>query len=1021
MLSRSCLIPRKPIWNGPLISALWGFLPVLSPLAVAAHVAAPGGAGRHTGPAQPLFPTLTIPRQTAVKPGPAATNRLLKVAPASDFGFLQRQVARLTPSNPPPAKPTATATSPATPPTPRGIAANVSSSSPDVVLDNTLGQFQPISGPDYTLTPSQGALKSSNLFFSFSQFDLASGETASFTGPSSVQNVFGRVTGGRPSSIDGTILCTIPNASLYLVNPAGVVFGTGAALSLKGSFSVTTADQVTLGSVGTFDASHPSVSVLAAAAPTAFGFLSASPAAVSVNGATLAVPAGKSITIAAGDFAMSGGSISAPGGRISIASVGSSGTANFDASNPVSALQTTSFSKLGAITVANGAVVSADGINGPGGRIEVQGDSLTLANSHISAATTGPGQGLGINLNLRDSLTSTNSSVASDTTSSGTGGDLQLSAGSLATYGGTIETNTSSTGPGGQMTVNVAGNALLDGMGNNSAGITALTTDSNAGSLLVRAGATIDASTLGTGNAGTIDVSVARGLSLDGTGATYPESLPGEQTGIGAGSFLAASGSGNAGLASVSAARLSIANGGQIDAGSAGTGNVGELYVNVSGLLTLDGTARAPAVYTSISAENDGFNNTGGTVTVRTGALTLRDANINAQTAGSGPGGQVALSVTGKAILDGMGVFCLPGGTIEDTGFATGIFAGSLGGNSQGQAGGIVVTSGSLIIQNGGLIDTTTFDTGDAGTVNVSSGNLLIRHGGGISSFTEGPGKGGDVTVSVSGGASIVGTPIPPGLIDQRGIVGVATDTVASGAGGQVNVRVGGHLALIASGQISSLSDGKGPAGTVAVQVRGTMTLSRGFSSVQASASKGGDLTLAARGGIDLFNNSAISAGPAQDGGNIHLQSPGAIVVQNSDITAAARQTGGNLTIDSPIAVLQNSQLSANASVGNGGNITIGARQFLKSESKITATGGKSGVAGTIVVSSPDVSLAGSLTPLRTDLAVHDLLLVPLCGQMAGDNVSSFVVIGNGGTAAEPGGLLPAFDPAGDILEPQSK
>jgi hypothetical protein len=130
-----------------------------------------------------------------------------------------------------------------------------------------------------------------------------------------------------------------------------------------------------------------------------------------------------------------------------------------------------------------------------------------------------------------------------------------------------------------------------------------------------------------------------------------------------------------------------------------------------------------------------------------------------------------------------------------------------------------------------------------------------------------------------------------------------------------------------------------------------------------------------------------------------------------------------NLTIDPALLVLQNSQLSASAQLGNGGKVIISAHQFLKSASAntfINASGGQFGVAGTILVRSPDTSIAGSLTPLRADLAVHDLLLVPLCGQMVGDNVSSFVVIGNGGMAEEPGGLLPAFDPAGDIPQPSA-
>ena len=149
-----------------------------------------------------------------------------------------------------------------------------------VRTDGTLGPRTTLSGPNFTIGPSLGQQRGGNLFHSFDQFNLSAGQTATFTGAASIRYVFARVTGGQPSSIDGTITCTIPNASFFLINPNGVVFGPDAALDVKGSFAVTTAGEVKLGSAGTINASHPSASVLNTAAPNAFGFLSASPAAL---------------------------------------------------------------------------------------------------------------------------------------------------------------------------------------------------------------------------------------------------------------------------------------------------------------------------------------------------------------------------------------------------------------------------------------------------------------------------------------------------------------------------------------------------------------------------------------------------------------------------------------------------------------------------------------------------------------------------------------------------------------------
>src|SRR3712207_4517674 len=100
--------------------------------------------------------------------------------------------------------------------------------SAQVVLDGTLGPAGPLTGPTILIPPEAGQLRGGNLFHSFSQLNVASNEIVGFTGPSSVVNILARVTGGSPSTIDGTFGTTIPGANLFLINPAGVVFGPNA-------------------------------------------------------------------------------------------------------------------------------------------------------------------------------------------------------------------------------------------------------------------------------------------------------------------------------------------------------------------------------------------------------------------------------------------------------------------------------------------------------------------------------------------------------------------------------------------------------------------------------------------------------------------------------------------------------------------------------------------------------------------------------------------------------------------------
>ena len=93
-------------------------------------------------------------------------------------------------------------------------------------------------------------MRGNNLFHSFGQFNVQTGESATFTGSSTVENVIGRVTGGQQSLIDGQLRSEMPQANLYLLNPSGVLFGPNATLDVPGSFHVSTADYLKLGDNG---------------------------------------------------------------------------------------------------------------------------------------------------------------------------------------------------------------------------------------------------------------------------------------------------------------------------------------------------------------------------------------------------------------------------------------------------------------------------------------------------------------------------------------------------------------------------------------------------------------------------------------------------------------------------------------------------------------------------------------------------------------------------------------------------
>ena len=92
-----------------------------------------------------------------------------------------------------------------------------------ITSDGTMGTMVTQDGKVYNI--DGGTAKGSNLFHSFGLFSVGTGDAASFNGPSGIENILSRVTGGQQSMIDGLLRSTIPGANLYLLNPAGVLFG----------------------------------------------------------------------------------------------------------------------------------------------------------------------------------------------------------------------------------------------------------------------------------------------------------------------------------------------------------------------------------------------------------------------------------------------------------------------------------------------------------------------------------------------------------------------------------------------------------------------------------------------------------------------------------------------------------------------------------------------------------------------------------------------------------------------------
>ena len=246
-----------------------------------------------------------------------------------------------------------------------------------------------------------GTQRGSNLFHSFGLFNVGSGagNTANFCNAAAcgavvplvgIQNILGRVTGNQVSNIFGTIQTqNFGAANLFLMNPAGWIFGSTARLNVGGSFHATTANYINLGADGVVYADPAKASALTSAPPSAFGFLTANPSSINVQagvlgatGATtnvLQVPVGSTLSFVGGPVNVGppagqtrAGFVRAPGGRVNLVSVASAGEAAFDGTG----ISVDSFQQLGPINITGGGIVDAKNVFIRGGNLNINSATI---------------------------------------------------------------------------------------------------------------------------------------------------------------------------------------------------------------------------------------------------------------------------------------------------------------------------------------------------------------------------------------------------------------------------------------------------------------------------------------------------------------------------------------------------------------------------------------------------------------------------------------------------------------------
>jgi len=595
----------------------------------------------------------------------------------------------------------------------------------EVVLDGTLGPKGALPGPEYLIGAELGQQQGSNVFHSFSDFNLNQHERATFSGPAGIHNVISRITSGRASEIDGALRSTIPGADFYLINPSGLMFGPNATLDIQGSFHASTADSVRLQDGGEFNAAQPGNSLLTSAPPAAFGFLSDMPASLSIRGSQLAVPEQQTVSLIGGDIDIEDARVTASFGRLNLASVAEQGEVAIDDNDLVAP------ASRGEVTLKD-SVMDLDGEGG--GAVFVRAGRFVLDKSDISVRTLGAEDGRGTDIEVYEFKGINDGRVQAVTLGSGQGSDMNIKVKGRAEFVGR-----EAIGPEEDEQTR-----LIGGIYSESGDSRDKDNDINkqnigkAGNIILEAeelhliqGTQLSVLTVSPGEAGNITV-VADKIVL--SGETFDGAYP---SAIFSTSESKMDNTGNGGTIQLEAQQLHLTQGAQIGSYTLSTGHAGNLVIKVSGEVVIADRPNRPSGIFS-SAESTQHNaGKGGVIQLEAGRLLITGGGqIGAFTFGQGQGGNINLKIKGDFSLSGTSEAGVPSFVVV-----------AAGRESLGDAGNIQVEAAKVNVSGGAQILVSTSGTGQAGVVHVKANNLSVKEGT-ISASTV-DGRGGSVILDL--------------------------------------------------------------------------------------------------------------------------------------------------------------------------------------------------------------------------------------------------------------------------------
>lgn len=672
-----------------------------------------------------------------------------------------------------------------------------------MVSTPALGQITPDSSVGTTVTAGElingvsrfringGTIRGNNLFHSFSEFNINAGKGAYFTNPDGVSNIFSRVTGINPSNINGT-LGVLGNANLFFMNPNGLLFGSGAKLDLKGSFLGTTANSINFATGSVFSTTPISplpTPLLWVSVPVGLGFGS-NPGAIQVQGI------GHNLIAQDPTF-----SPYFPGG-------------------PTTGLQVQPEKTLGLV----------------GGKVDLNGASLTAAGGRIELGSVGAVGQVGLN--------PTEAGFKLDYAKVPITANIQLrqrslldvsgvSAGSIQVQGNRISLSDGSViwsqnrgiQAGGD--INISAAELLE--------LSGTTTDENLRSSIV-------SETLGLGASGNIAIST-KGLILQNgaaiTSRTYTPAPSGNLK-VNATDFIVMQGvSPKTGLSNllgsvtyyypafptdlpastakaqdvtITTRQLSVRDGSYVFAIAFGDGSAGNISIDADTIEARGGTPTTAALILASSIASVGSRGgNSGSVTLNTRTLTLEDGGtVTTNSLGTGNAGRITINATESVEVTGQ----MPGVDVasnitSEVGSPSSLVRNTISALSTytaiGDSGNVTISTPLLKIGNSAGVGVQNFGTGNAGTLRINAGSVQLSDRAGIRASTA-SGEGGNIFLQASN-------------LQLKSNSEIGTNAGGTGNGGNITLNVGAISQLENSNIMANAVQGKG--GNIQIATQG--------------------------------------------------------------------------------------------------------------------------------------------------------------------------------------------------------